>query len=182
MRQLKIKKDKRYPLFDWFLPLILFRKKSYKRDFVIKFDKSAIYKFNDEDQYDINKLFGFSIGMHHTTSFRFGWRPTADLKRIEILTYEYQNGTRRSVSIREISLNRWYRYRLEWCPETSSVKYLVIGRTDNKYDIDRHVSSVKKVGWLNLGYTLGAYFGGNKKAPHDIIIKRISCRLNKNAL
>src|SRR5687767_9212183 len=44
--------------------------------FVVRFDSSAIYKTNSEvNQYDINKLYGFSDNNqdHHQFSARFGW-------------------------------------------------------------------------------------------------------------
>jgi hypothetical protein len=182
MRQLKIKKGNRRPWFDEFLPVFFLKNREYKREFIIKFDKSAIYSFNDEDQFDINKLFGFSMGHHHQTSFRFGWRPTQDLRRIEILSYEYQNGSRVSIPIVEVELDKWYRYKVELRPKQRVVKYIVIGMVNNKYDIHQHTSYIKKIPRVGVGYTLGLYFGGTKLAPHDIIIKKISCRLAKNKL
>src|SRR5215216_4353437 len=45
--------------------------------FIVKFDSSAIYHTIDpNNQYDINKLYGFSDNdsAHHLYSARFGWR------------------------------------------------------------------------------------------------------------
>src|SRR5690348_438301 len=45
--------------------------------FIVKFDSSAIYQTQlAENQYDINKLYGFSDNNsdHHQYSARFGWR------------------------------------------------------------------------------------------------------------
>lgn len=47
------------------------------QSFTVRFDSSAIYQSADPvNQYDINKLWGFSDnnGDHHAFSARFGWR------------------------------------------------------------------------------------------------------------
>ena len=59
--------------------------KSRKMSCEVVFTESCRYNVG-KDQSDINKLFGFSIGMHHKNSVRVGWRyvPSADL--IEIVS------------------------------------------------------------------------------------------------
>src|SRR5205085_11605887 len=44
-------------------------------NFMVRFDSSAVYQTTDPDnQYDINKLYGFSDGMdHQLNSARIGW-------------------------------------------------------------------------------------------------------------
>lgn len=65
--------------------------------FVVKFDSSAIYNTVDpSNQYDINKLYGFSDNdsLHQRYSARFGWRWSDNALRI--FAYVYNSGVRSS--------------------------------------------------------------------------------------
>src|SRR5437763_125948 len=67
--------------------------------FIVKFDSSAIYQTQStENQYDINKLYGFSDNNadHHSYSARFGWRWSDHALRL--FAYVYNEG---SVSSKE---------------------------------------------------------------------------------
>lgn len=144
---------------------LLFFKKKIKHN--VSFDNSCKYNFNDIDQYDINKLFGFSFGFHHKNSARFGWRWDVDKNKLEILAYIYRDGKR---------IKEW----------EENIKICHLEPLENvemkiKVENGHYIFSVKK---LNLeyslkikhgklrfwGYYLNPYFGGNKKAPHDMII------------
>src|SRR4051812_33571860 len=62
--------------------------------FVVKFDSTAIYQSQSaENQYDINKLYGFSDNNsdHHQYSARFGWRWSENALRL--FAYVYNEGT-----------------------------------------------------------------------------------------
>lgn len=163
-----IPKGFRYP-FPWFgiFKPILLGKKDYVVKREIEFTSSAMYYFADHDQFDVNKLFGFSVGWHHNTSFRFGWRPNTDLTKVEIVVYEYANGIRLTTRpICEVACDKTYRYTLKYSAITQSIMYLVSGP-------GVFVSRYTKCDLGNknkIGYTLGLYFGGNKTAPHDITI------------
>jgi hypothetical protein len=163
-------KNRRRPFLRIPKPIWLSKNKRFTiiKDFL--FTCSTIYKFDDEDQHDINKLFGFSVGMHHTNSFRFGWRPTADLSGIEIVGYEYRDGVRvPAITICDIQLEKWYGFAICYDPEFSTIDYIVCERFGN-YECTGAESSVDFEFDKHWGYTLGLYFGGNKKAPHDITI------------
>jgi len=167
--KLIIRKNHRrpFPYFDWLVPIFLFKNKDLIINKKFKFDSSAIYKFNDEDQYDINKLFGFSIGLHHHNSFRFGWRPNKNLDKIEILGYEYLNKKRLpEYKVCDVNLNEWYNYQLKYDHLKNEISY-TITKDNLVYNIS-HLVQIKRK--LNIGYRLNLYFGGNKKAPHNIII------------
>jgi hypothetical protein len=167
---MKIPKNKRrpFPYFGFFIPILIRRDKSFSIIKAFKFTESAIYKFEDADQHDVNKLFGFSIGMHHKNSFRFGWRPNADLTKIEIVAYEYHQGIRiPTIPIREVELNCWYEYSLEYVAGRSEVHYIIMENPKYGKGV---TSSIVLKNKLNWGYKLDLYFGGNKKAPHDITI------------
>jgi hypothetical protein len=129
------------------------------------FTESCLYDLKDEDQWDVNKLFGFSIGMHHKISFRFGWRSILETKEIEIVAYEYYDGVRQVTKIIDrVGINEWHRYILCYYPLIQKVVYYISGA---KKGLTTDVKIKKKWGW---GYTLGLYFGGNDKAPQKIVI------------
>ena len=168
MRKLIIRKNKRkpFPYISLFIPIFIWKKKSFSIIKSFNFSDSAIYQFPDTDQWDVNTLFGFSIGFHHVNSFRFGWRPNKDLTKIEIDGYEYHNKIRiTTISICEVELNKWYTYVLTYIPKTNEVEYLVIDK--NCESANSYIRLKNNLSW---GYRLGLYFGGNKKAPHDITI------------
>jgi len=154
-----------FPFIDFLLPIFIRKSKSFSIIKEFNFSDSAIYHFDDDDQWDVNKLFGFSIGFHHDNSYRFGWRPNKDLTKIEIVGYEYIDKIRvPTIPIWEVELNKWYKYELKYNAVLGQIEYLVTG--NNEYRGIVHPITIK----LNWGYKLFLYFGGNKKAPHDITI------------
>jgi len=167
-----IKKNTRRP-FPWFnfpMPIFLRKGHSYSISKHYLFTDSAIYHFEDDDQYDVNKLFGFSCGYHHNTSFRFGWRPNKDLTKMEIVGYEYFNGVcTQVIPVCEVMLNIPYNYTLTYDGTLNEVIYDIKGVYPNNVYAYAKRSIVLKHNF-NIGYKLYLYFGGNKKAPHDIII------------
>lgn len=167
-----IRKNRRrpFPFIHLFAPMLIRRKKSFIISRWVNFTSSTMYFFNDEDQHDVNKLFGFSVGYHHNNSFRFGWRPNDDLTKMEIVGYEYHDGIRiPTIPICEVDLNRWYRYDMIYFSITREVKYCVYDEDGNTICAEEH-SSIKLKHIINFGYRLYLYFGGNKRAPHDMTI------------
>ncbi|MFT4737440.1 MAG: hypothetical protein ACJAZM_000334 [Cyclobacteriaceae bacterium] len=76
-------------------------------NFVAIFDESAIYtSVLEENQYDVNKLLGFSDcnSQHHEHSARFGWRWLDD--DLEILAYCYVSGERIVEYVGSVDLNQ----------------------------------------------------------------------------
>lgn len=128
------------------------------------FTDSCFFDLKDEDQHDVNKLFGFSIGYHHRTSFRFGWRPILEEGKIEIVAYEYHDNVRQpTMSICKIHPNKWYEFIIIYNRPKARSYYFV--------EDEGFTNLVRLKGRKSgLGYTLGIYFGGNEKAPQDIII------------
>lgn len=164
MIRIKIKKGRHYP---WLIPIAFpFRVRkddSNYRSAQFMFTDSCLFDLKDEDQWDVNKLFGFSIGMHHKTSFRFGWRPILKNGTIEIVGYEYHDNVRqKTMPICEVKPNEWHNFTVSYNNKSNKSFYFV-----NDKCITNNVKLVKKSGW---GYTLGVYFGGNEKAPQDITI------------
>jgi len=133
----------------------------------ILFKENCIYKFGDVDDLDINKLFGFSFGMHHKNSVRFGWNVDDD--EIGIYSYCYISGKR--VMSKIISI-----------PTETSFLFEIFA-SDSYYELRVNDMEGKLIGWSSIpkpkttkwGYYLFPYFGGNRVAPHDmnISIKKV---------
>ena len=177
MIRIRIKKGRHYPyLIPIAFPFWVKKDDGSFRTDRFRFTASCMFNLHDEDQWDVNKLFGFSIGHHQKgSSFRFGWRPLLNNMTIEIVAYEYHDGVRqKTMPICEVQLNKWYKFRVGYLPHINRTHYLVMDERTNKLIKDREIYEFsndfvlkKKSG---LGYTLGVYFGGNEKAPQDITI------------
>ncbi len=130
--------------------------------FVVKFDTSAIYATVDPlNQYDINKLYGFSDNNsnHQEFSARFGWRWSD--KALHIFAYVYNDGIRTSKELGKVKIGD---------ENICSVKVFeqrYIFSLNNITDTLHRLSTSK----VAVGYKLFPYFGGDEVAPHDINIK-----------
>jgi hypothetical protein len=140
----------------------LFKRKMFKK---FKFDKSCAYDLNGIDQFDINKLFGWSQIYHHHNSCRFGWCWNLEKKKMEIYAYCYVNSKRISEYICDVDLDTWYRGQI-WL-ENGNYYFRVL--SDNQEEIMGY-TSVPYEFTVNIGYTLKPYFGGNQPAPHEMKI------------
>lgn len=108
-----------------------------------KFDESAKYSIEGADQQDWNKLTGFSRGYHKKNSIRIGWRWNQERGVLQICDYSYVNKERKISNVQDIKIGVFYKKTL----------------------------SLPKGKFFILGYMLWPYFGGNKKAPHNIRVK-----------
>ena len=129
--------------------------------FIAKFDSSAIYTTQDpSNQYDINKLYGFSDNnaQHHQFSARFGWRWSD--QKLRLFGYVYNNGVRDSRELGVVPIGA----EINCGIKISSTAYIFTlnGTTDS---LLRSATTVKAE-----GYKLYPYFGGNETAPHEINI------------
>ncbi|GAB3260657.1 hypothetical protein GCM10027347_25120 [Larkinella harenae] len=130
--------------------------------FSVLFDNSAIYKSKlAENQYDINKLYGFSDcdSQHNTSSARFGWNWRDDSLRIH--AYCYRNGIRIAEELGTLELNR---------PENLQLSIVgsnyVFTFKGKETIIARGCTAVQS----STRYRLYPYFGGDEAAPHTITI------------
>lgn len=128
------------------------------------FDESCKYNLNTKDQSDINKLCGLSYGWHHYNSDRIGWRYLVDEDVFEILTYSYINGVRiPSILLGYVKANEKFRSKVSTTIKNG--KRIVVFELN-----DRCVAKEYKVSKVWIKYTLGLYFGGNRTAPHDMVV------------
>ncbi len=129
--------------------------------FIVKFDSSAIYTTEDAgNQYDINKLYGFSDNDedHHQFSARFGWRWSNGALRL--FGYTYNNSLRSFKELGSVMIG---------AKNSCSIKVgdgMYIFTLNNKSDTLERKSATPQA----VGYKLYPYFGGDEMAPHDIYI------------
>lgn len=143
--------------------------------FNVEFFNNTKYSFEDIDQKDINKLFGIGFfPHHHFNSARFGWRYNLEKDKIEILSYTYSNKKRiipkvneEEVVLADLEFNTEYflKIKIENCSYTYSV-YKGTRQIGTMIRVERGTRRF-------MGYFLQPYFGGQKKAPHEMNIKLI---------
>lgn len=136
--------------------------KTRKMSCEVSFAESCRYDVG-RDQSDINKLFGFSLGMHHTNSMRFGWRYVPSVDAIEIVTYIYRKGERlKEQHVNWVSLGKRVRYTIEL--RKDGTVHFYAGERWSAGEI------MGTQGKIFFSYPLSLYFGGNCTAPHDMLI------------
>jgi hypothetical protein len=130
--------------------------------FLVKFDSSAIYNtVTAENQYDINKLYGFSDNNahHHEFSARIGWRWSDGALRL--FGYIYNNGQSSAKELATISIGGEHN-----CSIRVTDHHYIFSVNGNTTTMPRSSSAASA-----KGYKLFPYFGGDETAPHDIRIR-----------
>jgi hypothetical protein len=129
--------------------------------FIVKFDSTAIYQtIAADNQYDVNKLFGFSDNNdeHHHFSARFGWRWSNGALRL--FAYIYNNGVMSFEELGTISIGTEHT-----CSIKLTAAYYIFTINNTSKNMPRASTTASAV-----GYQLYPYFGGDETAPHDINI------------
>lgn len=154
-----------------FQPLFSFKDELEKK-MTVCFTESCKYELEGEDQHDINKLFGFGYGYHHTDSDRFGWRWNPEKEKIELVTYSYVSGKRiSSEHIAWVDIDEEVELGL-WVHTENNIyqRWVVFSIIQNgKKSVTPRGYATKRP-WFK--YSLGLYFGGNRRAPQTIKIKK----------
>ena len=130
--------------------------------FTVKFDSSDIYTSQlASNQYDYNKLYGFSDNMsdHHSFSARFGWRWCNN--HIELSAYTYNDGVRSIKDLGGIDLNKEHNCAI------------MVSGSQYDFVLDGDTTSVPRTSTTAqaMGYKLLPYFGGDEVAPHTMTIQ-----------
>ena len=129
--------------------------------FRVRFDSTAIYQTTTTDnQWDINKLYGFSDNGsdHHQFSARFGWNWSEGALRLH--AYVYNHGARESKELCAIPIGK----EMECSIKVAQGAYLfTVGELTTTMLRQSGAPQAK-------GYQLYPYFGGDEPAPHDIRI------------
>jgi hypothetical protein len=129
--------------------------------FAVKFDSTAIYQtVSPGNQYDVNKLYGFSDNNdeHHHFSARFGWRWSEGALRL--FGYVYNNGVMNFEELGTVSIGIEYTCSIK----VTAANYIFTLNNTSK-NMPRASTTASAV-----GYQLYPYFGGDETAPHDITI------------
>lgn len=129
--------------------------------FAVKFDSSAIYQTADpENQYDINKLYGFADNgaLHQQFSARFGWRWSGGALRL--FAYNYNDGVRDSKELGTLKIGEEAHCSIK----VSGGQYIFT--LNGKVETMPRLSTTEK----GKGYRLYPYFGGDEVAPHEVRI------------
>lgn len=134
--------------------------------FLVRFDSSAVYQAAQaQNQYDINKLYGFSDNGagHHQYSARLGWRWSDGALRL--FGYVYNEGRRESAELGTASIGRVLQCSIIATPQQYRFRC-----NESECVLPRKSTTAK-----GKGYLLFPYFGGNEAAPHaiHILIKNI---------
>lgn len=140
--------------------------------YAVTFTDSCRYTLNNEDQLDINKLFGIGyFPSHHNNSIRFGWVCDHKVEGISIYAYWYANKVRKWEYMTQVPIGTTHYYSIDISGNTHKLKVHDIFpnapgiSTESEFSVDVKPSAVS--------YLLRPYFGGNQKAPHDITIKMV---------
>ncbi len=148
-----------------------------KNEFEVRFifNTGCKYDLGGDDNYDINKLWGVSFGLHHKNSFRIGWNSAGvdtniisphvmGDKSIALFCYIYNNGVRTYEQIGVINEENLGKWKVKFDFDNNRIA-LSNGFSDAapKY----FPFKFPKFKW---GYYLFPYFGGNQEAPNDKII------------
>jgi hypothetical protein len=159
----KIKKNKHYSNCLIYKLKNIFNRFN-RASYIVTFNETAIYDDTTIDKHDVNKLFGFSNGLHHKNSNRFGWNCLDG--KIHIYAYSYLNGDRIIDYICNIGINNQYKFIIS--NKNNNAIFTVI---DSESNITQVIQKTSNNSFLR--YNLWPYFGGNKTAPKDIFIELI---------
>lgn len=133
--------------------------------FMVKFDNSAIYQtVIPENQYDINKLWGFTEGINNQyNSARIGWSWNNDALRL--YGYVYANGVRYSQEITSVVIGSEITCSIKLA---GSIYLFTVNGVSISLPRGPSTSQAS-------GYQQYPYFGGDEVAPHliTILIKSI---------
>ncbi|MGZ3882100.1 MAG: hypothetical protein ACXVBF_12205 [Flavisolibacter sp.] len=129
--------------------------------FIARFDSTAIYQAQSpENQYDINKLYGFSDNNadHHQYSARFGWRWSD--KALRLFAYVYNAGVVTSKELSTVNIGS----DINCSIKVTGDKYL--------FTVDGTATQLPRMATTEeaKGYQLYPYFGGDEVAPHQVNI------------
>lgn len=141
----------------------------------VTFDSSCIYKLGNEDDADINKLFGWGVGITSAHSVRIGWNCASD-SGIDLYAYFHYNGKRWSVPKDSLLQGKGQRIGRSFLPNIpisctihrarDAISFTVkqLARTENY--VVRFANFPNGWGWVQY-----PYFGGTSVAPHRMTIK-----------
>lgn len=149
----------------------------WSREYI--FDESCEYLLDNGDQYDWNKLYGWTFGgiirrneqgkkrftlSIHNDSLRIVWRNNPFTKLIELACYYYIDGKRYYFQLATCKIGE----KIKTSIEVLDNKTRITITTDKTYmKLMDFNESVKRKPLFGCGL----YFGGNRTAPHNITVR-----------
>lgn len=155
-----IHKGKHRPRW-WFLKKrIWINKKSISR--YVWFYGSCIYDLKNDDQADVNKLFGLGYFWNVKESARFGWNFNPTTGKVDVFSYLHLKGVVQFEKICSISIGEWVLMILNISDRSYSFS------VTNNLGQELGAVTVPKPHKKKFAISLGLYFGGTWPAPHDM--------------
>ena len=151
-----IKKGQHYSNY---LPKMCYGKTSLAVRF--KFMDGCWFPLEVQDDYAINKLLGWSAGLHHRNSIRCGWTPNPTPGLIDLFFYLYINGTRKEQKFATVELGLEYDLRIDTRSDLVSFS-LSLNGVHEAYD-----SVYYPAPKCRFGFWLWPYIGGMLPARLD---------------
>ena len=137
----------------------------------ITIDESCRYELGGEDQNDWNKLAGLSFNLlnNHQNSAMFGWRWNPVTQVFEINVYCHIAGkVEMSETIFKTPANKEFAAWLEMDYKRNTVNFHIYAGTPADYEKVETTVAFKSLPIITR--EIGAWFGGNNPAPHQMIL------------
>lgn len=164
---LTIHKGKRRPHWWPFLlfPWLGYDVKSMTR--TVYFDFNCKYDLpGEDDDPDVNKIFGLGYLPTGKESARFGWNYNLQSGKINIFAYYHSGGVVGFTKICEVLIG--VKYMMILSAHSTLYSFSVVNMRNY---ITVGTLTVTKSHKRKLSYRQGLYFGGTQVAPHDITIE-----------
>lgn len=113
------------------------------------------------DDFAINKLFGWSYGLHHQDSVRCGWTPNKEPGRIDLFFYLYQKGKMSSAKFATVGTGFPCFMEIHLFGGRA---FFSMSRFAKPTIVDSVPFQIPKIKW---GYLLYPFVGGNLPARMD---------------
>lgn len=141
----------------------------------VTFDSSCIYSFGTNDDGDINKTFGWGVGLTSRHSIRLGWNCKSGYA-IDLYAYLHYNGSRWMIP-KDSSSNKQRADLIGkgWMPNVPITVRIHRARDGITFEATQGVrKETLYIRFANFpdgfGFYQWPYFGGNMRAPHDMKI------------
>ena len=139
----------------------------FKKSFT--FNQSSMYNLNSIDNYDVNKLYGFSLGLFSpptSNSYRFGWNCQKENGNIQIFSFIQIEKKFVFEYLMDVNLNKKYSYELR--VDKNDIYF-------NIYDENNIIVFTSKKDYtqkskMSFAWKCFLYFGGNCVSPQDMIL------------
>lgn len=142
------------------LPRFRIIKKNHKFNAVITMATPCKYHFGNYNDYDVNKLWGITFGVNPLkNSIRFGWNCEDNDGKIVLFVFQHHNKIMSFERLQKINVEEKHKYSIE-----------IVNKNNAILCIDDIKVGEYEVNFSHFITINNPYFGGNQKAPHDMII------------